>query len=489
MNDSGIVYNATRTASDFHHDNSFFRLLFGAVGTGKTTSCAFEIFRRAIEQEPARDGIRYSRWAVIRNTYRQLKSTTIKTWLEWFPEKIYGKIKWDSPITHHIRVNDIDLMVWFMPLEGETDLSNLKSLEVTGFYINEMQYLPKCVLTTCLERCDRYPSKASGCKITFTGVIADTNPPDTDHWIYKTEMELPANYKYFHYSPALLPVKESEIQVSQQFAKSLSNTIYTQNIAADYVDNLPSGINYYFNQVPHLTDDEIKVKLCGQYGFVRVGKPVYPEYNEAIHYYADSVRYNRDLMLLLSWDFGLTPAFGAYQRQTSGRIIKLFEITSHDFGIVKFAEDIVIPVLHMRCPGWQSNYVSTADPAGTKRSEIDKESAIGSLCKLGILTKPAKTNNIDIRISAVSYFLRRNVDGKGMLTITKDCPQTRKGFLGDYQFEKKMITDLEEGTKDVPLKNFSSHAADETQYACLWFREAVDRDLRPDIKSLSSRIY
>lgn len=481
-----IIYNATTTASEFHHDDSFFRLLIGGVGTGKTTTCSFEYFRRSLQQDAARDGIRYSRWVVLRNTYRQLKSTTIKTWLQWFPEKVYGKIKWDSPINHRLRINDFDLEVLFMPIENENDISNLRSLEATGFFINEAQYFPRSVIKVCLERCFRYPSKSSGAHITFSGVIADTNPPDTDHWIYKAEEDLPSNYKYFHYEPALL--KSSEIKTGEKFAKSLNGTTYIANPKADYVKNLSSGFDYYFNQVPGLTDDEIKVTIMGQYGFVPVGKPVYPEYNEAVHYHPDSIRYSRDLMLVLSWDFGLTPAMGAYQMHANGRVIKLFEVTSQDFGILKFAQDVCLPVINSRCPGWQNNYRSTADPAGTQRSQVDTQSCIGTLNRLGIQTRPAKTNDIDIRIGAVSWFLRRLIDGRGALMITKDCLQTRKGFLGDYQFEKKMITDLEEGTKNAPLKNFSSHAHDETQYAMLLFKEMAESGLRGNTPSLATRI-
>jgi hypothetical protein len=482
-----IEYNATNTAADFHACDNFFRLLAGPVGCGKTVSACAEIQRRGYEQPPAKDGIRYSRWAALRNTYRQLKTTTIKTWIDWAPETIYGKVKWDSPITHRIRFNDVDLEVLFMPIESEGDISNLKSLELTGVYINEIQYFPKAVLTACLERCNRYPSKATGTPISYSGVIADTNLPDTDHWIYKTEQDLPSNYRYFHYKPALRLTTKEEDGINR--VRSLTGTVYEANPDAwDYVKHHRIGYHYYLNQVPGLLDEEIKVNILGQYGFVPTGKPVYPEYNEAVHYYPDSIRYQRDLMVVLSWDFGLTPAMGVYQMHANGRVVKLFEITSHDFGIEKFAKDVCMPVLNQRCPGWQNNYRSTADPSGTAKSQIDKQSCIGVLCRLGIITRPARTNEIDLRIGAVSWFLRRLIDGRGAFMITKDCPQTRKGFLGDYQFEKKMITDLEEGTKDTPLKNFSSHAHDETQYAALLFKDMAESGLRGNTPSLSTRI-
>ena len=66
----------------FLNDNSFVRSLMGPVGGGKSYACAAEIFLRALKQPPSpKDNIRYSRGVVIRNSYPELRTTTIKTWL------------------------------------------------------------------------------------------------------------------------------------------------------------------------------------------------------------------------------------------------------------------------------------------------------------------------------------------------------------------------------------------------------------------------
>ena len=79
---AGINYVAEFTASKFHRSTAFVRGLFGPIGTGKSVACCMEIIRRAREQEPY-EGVRKTRWAAIRNSYPELKSTTIKTWEEW----------------------------------------------------------------------------------------------------------------------------------------------------------------------------------------------------------------------------------------------------------------------------------------------------------------------------------------------------------------------------------------------------------------------
>ena len=81
-----------KVIKQFMKDNSFFRGLRGPVGSGKSVSCCIEIMRRALEQKKSEDGKRKSRWAVIRNTNPQLKTTTIKTWLDWFDEEVWGRL-------------------------------------------------------------------------------------------------------------------------------------------------------------------------------------------------------------------------------------------------------------------------------------------------------------------------------------------------------------------------------------------------------------
>ena len=139
-------------------DDSFFRGLRGPVGSGKSVCCCVELFRRAVQQEKGADGVRKSRWAVIRNTNPQLKTTTIKTWLDWFPEEDWGKFHWSVPYTHHIKKADLDLEVIFLALDRPEDVKKLLSLELTGIWINEAREIPKSIIDACSMRVGRFPS-------------------------------------------------------------------------------------------------------------------------------------------------------------------------------------------------------------------------------------------------------------------------------------------------------------------------------------------
>ena len=77
-----INYTAPPTCANFMESEAFIRLIAGPVGSGKTTACLFELFRRACEQAPAIDGFRYTRFAIVRQTLQQLKQTVLKEYHE-----------------------------------------------------------------------------------------------------------------------------------------------------------------------------------------------------------------------------------------------------------------------------------------------------------------------------------------------------------------------------------------------------------------------
>ena len=173
-------------------DDSFFRGIRGPVGSGKSVACCVEVFRRALSQKKNEKGIRKSRWAIIRNTNPQLRTTTIKTWLDWFPETTWGNFRWEVPYTHYIRKGEVDLEVIFLALDRPEDVKKLLSLELTGVWINEARELPKSIVDACTMRVGRFPSMREGGP-SWTGVICDTNAPEEDHWwaIMSGEVPIP----------------------------------------------------------------------------------------------------------------------------------------------------------------------------------------------------------------------------------------------------------------------------------------------------------
>lgn len=162
--------------------------------------CVTEILKRAYQQKADANGRRRSRWAVVRNTYPELKATTIKTWSDWVPESICP-IVYGAPITGHMetRLKDgtiLDLEVLFLALDKMKDQKKLLSLELTGAWFNEVREIPKPIVDAMLSRVGRFPSKRDGGS-KWIGVIMDTNPPDDLHWYYHlAEEDTPAGWEF-----------------------------------------------------------------------------------------------------------------------------------------------------------------------------------------------------------------------------------------------------------------------------------------------------
>lgn len=81
--DHHIDFTPTPTEYEFMTDDNFVRVLLGPIGSGKSVTCVIELMRRILQQQPDKAGIRASRWVILRNTVDQLRSTSLRTLLDW----------------------------------------------------------------------------------------------------------------------------------------------------------------------------------------------------------------------------------------------------------------------------------------------------------------------------------------------------------------------------------------------------------------------
>lgn len=451
--DQDKVYTPTATGDIAHNDDSFVRVIMGPYGSGKSTWAATEIVRRACSVPKWHSGRRRSRWGIVRNTSGELATTTLATWLSWFGD--LGDVrKRQKPImTYEHTFNDghgiVELELLFIALDRPEDVRKIKSLELTGCYINELSEVPKAALAHMKGRVNRYPSKAFCLEPYWSGIIADTNPPEDDHWIYKDFEENKFDHHVLFKQPPGLLKHEGK---------------WVRNPGADNSDHLPD--NYYEMLAEGQSQEFVKVFCLGEYGSVGFGKRVYPEFNPDLHA-VESLACVQGLDLIIGWDFGLTPACVVLQLTPRGQLLILKEYVADGLGIRSFAESVVIPSIAKDFPYCKIG-LSIGDPAGNARNEIIEEmSCIGELNSLGIPTSSARTNDISPRLGSVRYFLNRMVDGKPSLLLNRrNCPTLFKGFVKDYVFARIAVSG-EERYKDKPTKNMSSHPMDALGYASL----------------------
>ena len=98
-------------------------------------------------------------FAQTANPMQAQPGTTIAAFLETFPDSPkgdgFGWMSWSPPFTYHFRYGDIEADFIFLALEKEDDVKKLRSLEVTGIYFNELQYIPLSMFTEGLSRTGR----------------------------------------------------------------------------------------------------------------------------------------------------------------------------------------------------------------------------------------------------------------------------------------------------------------------------------------------
>lgn len=446
-----IKYKASPTLKLFHRSNSFYRGILGPVGSGKSTGCCFELFRRASEQAPSPvDHIRKTRFAIIRNTYRELADTTCKTWLDWFPENIFGKFS-KTDMQHNIRFEDIQCEVLFRALDRPDHIKKLLSLELTGAWVNEAKEVPKSIIDTLGDRVGRYPSmRDGGC--TWSGVIMDTNPPDDDHWWFKLaeeQSEKLAEWEFFR-QPGGLIEREGKF-----YANSL----------AENVENLPP--DYYIRRVEGKKLDHVKVYYCAQYGFTQDGKPVIPEYSDALHCSVEPLNPVKGVPIRVGIDWGLTPAAIFGQRLVNGRWIWFDELVTEHMGAQRFGELFARHVNDKyRGFTFESPY---GDPAGDQQAQTDESTPFqifnAAVDNAGIKLRaiPAPTNDPAIRHGSLGACLSRIIDGKPGLIISPTCKILRKGLAGGYCYKRLQVAG-DDKYHDKPDKNKFSHPVEAGEY-------------------------
>jgi hypothetical protein len=460
-------------AERFHKSDAFVRGLMGPVGSSKSSACWMELLDRAMRQKPNAQGVRRTRAAILRNTYPELKSTTIKTCLEWSPMM---QMRWDSPITGNLDIwlpdkTRLQMEVHFLALERPEEVDKLGSLELTFGWINEVREVAKAIFDKLTERVGRFPPVREGGP-TWRGVVLDTNPPDDDSWYYKlAEKADPELVNQTIQVEAKLRsmgfLKEGEPLI--EFFKQPGGLIevngqYEPNPAAENIPNLDGGHAYYFRQIAGKRKQWIKAQILGQYATVANGKPVYPEYNDDIH--CKEVHPNPLLPLILGWDFGLNGmAVVIGQLNKLGQLVVLDELTPTRMeGLDEFAETVVKPHLAQHYPKYEIR--SVGDPSGAYGSTNEAKTAFQILANCGFVLMPALSNDPMARIESVRKFLTGMVSGQPRFLIDPKASKTRKGLAGRYLFERVQVSN-KEIYKDKPVKDEYSHSADALGYLAL----------------------
>lgn len=460
-----IKYKASPTLKKFHSSTAFVRGVRGPIGSGKSVGMCIEVFTRMRQQERDVSGKRKSRWAIVRNTYPELETTTLKTWLDWFPEDIFGKVSRRVPICHYFQYEDVEAEVYFIAMDREDDVKKLLSLELTGIFFNEARELPLKIIQTGCDRVGRYPSQRSRPEHidpahwpTWYGVIMDTNSPDEEHWwaVMAGDAELPedftqpTNWEFFAQPPAAFERKIN------------GRTHWDLNPDAENLANLPA--NYYLNLISGKNTNHVRVYVGNKYASLTDGKVVYPEFNPDIHLANKVLEPIPGRKIYVGLDFGRTPAAAFGQQSVFGQWFDLHELTTEGVGAKQFGRLLKAEIAD-RFPNvpWPQ-FEFFGDPSGGYHQSGADETYFQTLAGMGIQVRPAPTQNPVTRIEAGREPLEMWPGGKVGYQISSTCKRLIRGFMSGYCYPKiKSSGGVRHG--ESPEKNEFSHVHEARQYA------------------------
>lgn len=461
-----IDFKASPTATAFMASDARHRFVLGPFGSGKTVMTLMECVRRASMQRPSPlDGKRKSRIAIIRNTAPQLTDTVIKSWMDWFPPGTLGTWKLTGK-TYSIRQGDIECDIIFRALDDAADISNLLSLELTMAELSEFRELSREIVEGLDGRIGRYPSARDG-GATYAGIFGDSNMPMEGSWWERmihgrdpddSRVLKPNGWKVFTQPAAMLKQADGS---------------FIPNPLAENVENLPKG--YYENLVIGKSDEYIRTFVLCEFGRSLGGKPVHPMFNREVHVSKTPLVPNPANLLLISADFGLTPAIVIKQQDAHGRVLTLDEIVTFGMGLERAIETKLLPLMRQKYDACKDVFV-TGDPSGNTGSQSDEVSCADIFrhyARKGLgKVKMAWSNAPVNRQGATDFFLSRLVDrGMPAYLIDPGCDWLIQALGGKFQFKK-----YKDGRESADIeKNDWSHIGDANSYGDMYFQRGGRR--------------
>lgn len=422
------------------------KILQGPVGSGSSSACCLHVFQQALAQPKQEDGLQRFRAHVFRETFGKLEETTVRTWLDWFPEKEFGRFFWSKPFRHEIRVGSLELDVTFMAMEDVRDAKSFfKSLETSLVWFNEGQFVSFEVIGEAVERVSppRYPAvKDGGC--IQGGLILDTNAPPADHWIpimrgdvpapdwmtdeQKQALKKPDTWRFFMQPPGLIEKFEGKRLVG-----------YEPNPKAENLTNLPP--RFYEEKVGGKTKSWIDSNIMNRSSVQISGKPVYPDFRREAHVSPTHLQPIEGLPLIVGLDFGRQPA-ALIMQNLRGRWYVLREIIGRDMGATTFAP-IVRADLSTWFPAWmEKNGPGIAfwgDPSGGYKGQANDSTPFEVFRANGMVVRPAPGNNrSSLRQEAVETVLTKTIDGGPAQISDPRCITFNTGMEGGYPHDQRV---------------------------------------------------
>lgn len=421
-----ITFPATPHQAGFIRSKAYLNFFIGPRGEGKTTSGFFATLTHALEHPQSTWPIR---WAVVRDTWENLKLTTVPSIRMCVREynlvadgldRIEPKV---ASIGARFGSGLFQPMVElnFFGLDRPEDANRLQGFEAGGAWIEEPA--PAADIASGIPEDSMLTVTSLRQKNVRPRVQITMNPPDATHWTmkYRDDPDVVAGLKKQGIDIGFFAIPPGENPgVTEEYRKR--NRAILEAMGR-------------FDLIARLVE--------GKVGYVQLGEAVTPEYNPDIHDAKFDLPILMRVPLIRSWDAGLNPCTVFWQITPHGRIFIFKSLRSQNAGMEAHIAQRVIPwmvdhgvVNHV--------YEDIGDPAMIERDKASAEStsldAIQAMLRAspgrpaafipGPIPIPDRVDPIRVQLS------RNNGHGQPVIQIDPEALELKRALGGGWHRAK-----------------------------------------------------
>lgn len=396
-------------------------LFSSRMGEGKSTAISWAVLYHTRHNPGARH-------AVVRDTWENIKATTMKTFFEWFPPGVFGSYHHTNKTftwAEGVAKGEVE----FLGMDDPGDASKLMSRELGGFHIDEPAPavgsggVDEMIFDIGMSRL-RQPDMNW-----YAAKLAENNP-DEAHWTYRRFV-----------SPGT------------------DNFVVHQPQAPENEQNLPPSYYAELRRLWRHRPDLVRRFVEGEFGFQQEGKAVTPQWNDRLHLANGLIPVPRQELIML-WDFGHNPTCIITQKTPMGSWLILDALVGEEIGVEELIADGIKPLLINKYPKLPLRHIG--DPAGRQREQTSiHRSAVRFLRKELGGTWRSGPVRFHERVEPLRAALSHNVGGRGLIQVDREnAAAVWQALRGGWHFHvaRSGITSGE------PKKNIHSHPADAMSY-------------------------
>ncbi len=469
------------------------KIVQGPVESGKTVWMVMDIYKEMCTIPRCTDGIRRSKFLVVRSTDGELQRGIIKTWKQWFPEDVHGPLVGTMPTVHTLKFLDVECEVEFFAFEDDSEavLKKLRSTEYTKAYVNEGQFTKFALFLAIRQRTGRYPSKID-CpdwdrkkRICMDMNAARTN----DHWVlyirgdipFPPEMSpeqrraytKPDDWEFFVQPPAVRGIYDEKGYITDfEIHPDIENLAF---IDADEILSL----------CQNGAIDDIKRDYMNEMVILKAGNPRYPKFSRGWHVAKEQLQPVEGVAPIIGYDPGQASGAATFWQRVNGQWRGLFELNARLDPRIRSAEaqgERMLDILKQHFPWYKDTGVAAwMDPYGTWKSTDENTTFQSIISELGLdFQQPALKDNPSLRLQTGTKMIKAGSYGTPKMSC---CPFGMPSFIVamDGGCTMKVVKRQKDMVEENSInKNKHADIVESAEYA--WWGGGEDNAIIPKIK-------